>query len=172
MTTLTPLEPWIKSKTGLPATAPLTRPFLAEYQLRKVRETIAHARRHSPFYRQQLKGCGDPASLEELARFPFTFPADLQADDLRFLCVSRGEIERVVTLPSSGTTAPAKRLHFTAEDLELTVDFFQHGMATLVEPGRQGAHPHAGRASRQRRRPAGQGTAAYGCDGIVHGLVR
>jgi phenylacetate-coenzyme A ligase PaaK-like adenylate-forming protein len=41
----------------------------------------------------------------------------------------------VVTLASSGTTAPAKRLHFTAEELELTVDFFHHGMSTLVEPG-------------------------------------
>jgi phenylacetate-coenzyme A ligase PaaK-like adenylate-forming protein len=132
---LTPLEPWIKTKIGLPATVPLTRPILEEYQLRKLQETIGHARRHSPFYRQQLEGCGNPASLAELARFPFTFPADLQADELRFLCISRGEIERVVTLASSGTLAPAKRLHFTAEDLELTIDFFHHGMATLVEPG-------------------------------------
>jgi phenylacetate-coenzyme A ligase PaaK-like adenylate-forming protein len=135
MTTLTPLEPWIKTKTGLPATEPLTRLSLEEYQLRKVRETIAHARHHSPFYRQHLEGSGDPASLEELAWFPFTFPADLQADDLRFLCVSRDQIKRVVTLRSSGTMAPAKRLHFTAEELELTVDFFCHGMSTLVEPG-------------------------------------
>jgi phenylacetate-coenzyme A ligase PaaK-like adenylate-forming protein len=123
------------TKMGLPVTEPLTRSILEEYQLRKLRETIEHARRHSPFYSQQLEDCGDPASLAELARFPFTFPADLQADDLRFLCVSRGEIERVVTLASSGTTAPAKRLHFTVEDLELTIDFFHHGMATLVEPG-------------------------------------
>lgn len=135
MTPLTPLEPWIKSKLGLPVTELLTRSFLEEHQLGRLRETIEHSRRHSPFYRKLLEGCGDPASLAELARFPFTFPADLQADDLRFLCVSRGDIERVVTLASSGTTAPAKRLHFTAEDLELTIDFFQHGMSTLVDPG-------------------------------------
>ena len=135
MMPLTPLEPWIQNKLGLPATEPLTRSNLEEYQLRKVRETIGHARHHSPFYRQLLEGSGDPASLEELARFPFTFPADLQTDDLRFLCVSHDQIERVVTLRSSGTTAPAKRLHFTAEELELTVDFFCHGMSTLVEPG-------------------------------------
>lgn len=130
----TPLEPWIKTKIGLQATEPLTRSILEEYQLRKLRETIGHARLHSPFYRQWLEGCGDPASLAELVRLPFTLPADMQADDLRFLCVSRGDIERVVTLRSSGTTAPAKRIHFTAEDMELTVDFFQHGMSTLVEP--------------------------------------
>lgn len=135
MTTLTPLEPWIKTKTGLPSTEPLTRSILEEYQFRKLRETIEHARQHSPFYRQQLEGYDTPASLAEMARFPFTFPADLQEDELRFLCVSRGKIERVVTLASSGTTAPAKRLHFTAEELELTVDFFHHGMSTLVGPG-------------------------------------
>jgi phenylacetate-coenzyme A ligase PaaK-like adenylate-forming protein len=135
MTTLTPLEPWIKSKINLPTWEPLTRFILEEYQLRKLRETIEHARRHSPFYRQRLEGCGDLSSLAELASLPFTFPADLQADELRFLCVSLGEIERVVTLRSSGTTAPAKRLHFTAEEQEMTVDFFKHGMSTLVEPG-------------------------------------
>lgn len=134
---LTPLEPWIKCKIGLPATETLTRSVLEVYQLRKLQETIEHTRRSSPFYRQQLEGSGDPASLAELARFPFTFPADLQADELRFLCVSQGEIERVVTLASSGTTAPAKRIHFTSDDLELTVDFFRHGMSALVDPGRR-----------------------------------
>ena len=135
MTTLTPLEPWIKGKIGLQETEELTRSILEEHQLRRLRETVVHARRHSPFYRQQLEDCGDPASLAELTRFPFTFPADIQEDNLRFLCVSQGEIERVITLPSSGTTAPAKRIHFTSDDLEMTVDFFRHGMSTLVEPG-------------------------------------
>jgi phenylacetate-CoA ligase len=135
MTTLTLLETWIKSKIGLTSTEPLTRPLLEEYQFGRLIQTIEYARCHSPFYRQHLAICGEPSSLAELDRFPFTFPADLQPDGLHFLCVSRGEIERVVTLASSGTTAQAKRLYFTADDLELTVDFFQHGMATLVEPG-------------------------------------
>jgi phenylacetate-coenzyme A ligase PaaK-like adenylate-forming protein len=132
---LTPLEPWIKGKIGLYGAEPLTRASLENYQLRMLRETIRHARHSSPFYRQLLEGCGAPDSLADLARFPFTFAADIQQDELRFLCVSRGEIERVVTLQSSGTTAAAKRLHFTSDDLELTVDFFHHGMSTLVEPG-------------------------------------
>jgi phenylacetate-coenzyme A ligase PaaK-like adenylate-forming protein len=132
---LTPFESWIKDKIGLPAAEPPTRRALEAYQLRKLRETITHARQNSPFYRERLAGYGDPESLADLARLPFTFPAQIREDDLRFLCVSRGEIERVVTLPSSGTTAPSKRLHFTNDDLELTIDFFHHGMSTLVEPG-------------------------------------
>ncbi|WP_226373860.1 DVU_1553 family AMP-dependent CoA ligase [Citrifermentans bemidjiense] len=51
------------------------------------------------------------------------------------LCTSQDEIKRVVTLQSSGTTGQPKRIYFTAEDLEATVDFFAHGMATLVAPG-------------------------------------
>jgi phenylacetate-coenzyme A ligase PaaK-like adenylate-forming protein len=48
--------------------------------------------------------------------------------------VSQDAIARVTTLPTSGTTGAPKRLYFTEEDLELTVDFFHHGMSTLVEP--------------------------------------
>jgi phenylacetate-coenzyme A ligase PaaK-like adenylate-forming protein len=132
---LTPLESWIKDKIGLQAAEPLTRRALEAYQLGKLRETITHARQNSPFYKERLAGYGEPESLGDLTRFPFTFPAQIRDDDLRFLCVSRGEIERVVTLPSSGTTASSKRLHFTTDDLELTIDFFHHGMSTLVEPG-------------------------------------
>jgi phenylacetate-coenzyme A ligase PaaK-like adenylate-forming protein len=54
---------------------------------------------------------------------------------MRLLCTSQDEIERVVTLQTSGTTGVAKRLFFTAEDLELTVDFFRHGMMTMVAAG-------------------------------------
>ena len=60
-------------------------------------------------------------------RSPGAFVIDLEpAED---------EIARVVTLQTSGTTGPSKRLFFTANDLEATVDFFHHGMATMVEPG-------------------------------------
>ena len=168
MTSLTPLEPWIKTKIGLPTAEPLTRSILEEYQLRKLRETIEHARLHSPFYRQQLDGCGNPSSLAELTLLPFTFPPDLQADDLRFLCVSRREIERVVTLASSGTTAPAKRLHFTAEDLELTEDFFHHGMATLVDPGERALILMPGELPGSVGELLVKGLARMDVEGIVH----
>ena len=51
------------------------------------------------------------------------------------LCVSQGQVARVVTLSTSGTTAPPKRLYFSDADLETTLDFFHHGMATMVSPG-------------------------------------
>ena len=67
---------------------------------------------------------------------PFT-----TADDLArwedFLCVSRGEVQRMVTLRTSGTTGSPKRLAFTEADLARTVDFFRVGMSQLVQPGQK-----------------------------------
>ncbi|MEN6439598.1 MAG: DVU_1553 family AMP-dependent CoA ligase [Syntrophobacter sp.] len=148
---ITPLEQWIASKcgAGFPACrqeaagsretggARLTREAIHSYQLRKLRETIAWARARGPFYREHLAGIpeGAPARLEDLSRLPFTTPDDIREAPLRFLCVSQGEIDRVVTLQTSGTTGNPKRVFFTREDQELTIDFFHHGMTTLSDPG-------------------------------------
>ncbi len=135
----TPLEIWIQGKIAItkgPAVS-LTRSRLEAYQLQKIRETLSYVRRNSPFYRH-LPGDVEThpvQRLEDMARLPFTTSADLKRHPLRFLCVSQTGIERCVTLQSSGTTGPAKRLFFTREDLEHTLDFFHHGMTTLVHPG-------------------------------------
>lgn len=171
---LTPLEPWISAKIGLPAGTPLTRPALADYQLERLRETIQHARSRSPFYRQKLADINgaDMSSLTDLATLPFTTPTDILENDLRFLCVSQSEIERVVTLQSSGTTQAAKRLYFTAQDLELTIDFFRHGMSTLVKAGERVLILMPGGLPGSVGDLLQQGLARMGAAGIVHGIVR
>ena len=171
---LTPLEPWIHSKIGLPPGTKLTRDALNNYQLERLRATVDHARNQSPFYRKHLEGI-DGAGLDtlaDIARLPFTTPADILADDLRFLCVSQGEIERVVTLRSSGTTNEAKRLHFTAQDLELTVDFFRHGMGAMVMPGERVLILMPGELPGSVGDLLTQGLARMEARGIVHGIVR
>ena len=168
----TPLEPWIRTRIGQAETDLLTRPALESYQIRKLRETIALAREASPFYRHQLAGSAAVHSLEDLARLPFTHPADLQEDERRFLCVSPREIERVVTLQTSGTTAVPKRLHFTSNDLERTVDFFHHGMATMVQPGDRVLILMPGELPGSVGDLLVKGLARLNVEGIVHGLVR
>ncbi|NVO00499.1 MAG: AMP-binding protein [Geobacteraceae bacterium] len=171
---LTPLEPWIQTKIGLLPGAPLTRAALSSYQLERLRATIEHARRQSPFYRQHLAGRAESElrTLADIATLPFTTPADILEDDLRFLCVSQGEIERVVTLQSSGTTNKAKRLHFTARDLELTVDFFCHGMGTLVKPGERVLILMPGELPGSVGDLLTQGLHRLGAQGVIHGIVR
>jgi len=132
------LEVWIAKKIGIGA-GTLTREQISRYQLRKVQETIRQAYRNSPFYRNLLQGFADIgiSCLEDLHYFPFTTADHLREQALQFLCVSQSFISRIVTLDSSGTTGMAKRIYFTPFDQELTVDFFQQGMSTLLEPGDQ-----------------------------------
>ncbi|MEI6205800.1 MAG: DVU_1553 family AMP-dependent CoA ligase [Desulfuromonadales bacterium] len=171
---LTPLEPWIRSKIGLPPTLPLSRSALQDYQLSRLQATVDYVRNHSRFYRRRLAGI-NAAELrrpEDVSRLPFTTPADIVENDGSFLCSSQSEIERVVTLQSSGTTNRPKRLHFTASDLELTVDFFHHGMSTFVKPGDRVLVLMPGELPGSVGDLLLQGLARMGAVGIVHGIVR
>lgn len=134
MTVITPLEAWIAARTGI---AGPSAERLAAYQLRCLNHVIAYARDHAPFYRRHLAGVSRTPlpTLADLAAIPFTTATDLAHDPGAFLAVRQDDIARIVTLRSSGSSGEAKRLFFTEDDLELTVDFFHHGMATLVRPG-------------------------------------
>ncbi len=123
------LDSWIAEKIG----APLTREALETYQLARLNETLSLARSRSRFYASRLPA-RTLSCLNELGSLPFTSPADLAGEGFSMLCVSPDEISRVVTLTTSGSTGTPKRVYFTAEDQELTVDFFHHGMATLLPP--------------------------------------
>jgi phenylacetate-coenzyme A ligase PaaK-like adenylate-forming protein len=132
---LTPLESWIARKIGR-AGHPFDRHTLRAYQLAKLNETLSLARRKSRFYKASLVAVREELrSLDELAELPFSSADDLRAAPLDFVCVSPSEVDRIVTLPTSGTTGPPKRIYFTGADQELTRDFFHHGMSTMVEPG-------------------------------------
>ncbi len=135
---LTSLEPWIEHK--------IAHADLEAYQLRKLNETLRLVKHKSRFYRHHSIGLpGELGCLSELAHLPFTTAADLRADPLSFVCVSQDDIQRVVTLDdtnfplttltTSGTTGQPKRLYFTREDQELTIDFFHIGMSTFTDPG-------------------------------------
>lgn len=135
-----PLDEWVARRMGKSSqTFSLTRKDIRSYQLEKLRETVDYARRYSPFYREHLAGYPETPleSLDQLAHLPFTMPEHLMENGPRFLCVSQDAIERVVTLPGSGTGAQPKRLYFTEEELESIIDFFHYGMHILVQPGQK-----------------------------------
>jgi phenylacetate-coenzyme A ligase PaaK-like adenylate-forming protein len=133
---MTPLEPWIREKIFGNSSASLTRKHIEDYQLIKLQETIDRAMVSSRFYKCLFSGLDTKIrSFQDLNRLPFTTAKDLKSSPLDFLCVSQNEISRIVTLQSSGTTGKPKRLFFSEADQELTIDFFHHGMLTLVKPG-------------------------------------
>src|ERR1043166_6548394 len=61
-----------------------SRADMRRLQARRLREQVAHAARHSPFYRKRLKAARIDLSrirtLDDLARLPFTTKDELKED--------------------------------------------------------------------------------------------
>lgn len=126
------LDTWIEKKEMLSLSS---RKALSDWQLKKIRNLLVYAGTNSPWYRKRLSGHALPESLEEFASFPLMDGQDLADAGLSMLCVSQGDISRVVTLQTSGTEGRPKRIFYTAGDQELTVSFFHHGMSELTSEG-------------------------------------
>jgi phenylacetate-coenzyme A ligase PaaK-like adenylate-forming protein len=126
------LDAWLGGKCG--ADAANLAAALREEQIARLRAQLDFARTHSRFYRERLKSVPAHFFREDLSCLPFTTAGDLR-DWKSFLCVSQDSVERVVTIQSSGTSGPPKRLAFSRADLAATRDFFQAGMEQLVQRG-------------------------------------
>jgi phenylacetate-coenzyme A ligase PaaK-like adenylate-forming protein len=169
---MTPLDKWIANKINIPGRLDLKR--LHEYQLEKLRETLTNVKKNSRFYRKHLAEINpsDIRDMADITRLPLTTPDDIASDPEGFLCVSPREVGRIVTLGTSGTTGMPKRVFFTNEDQEVTMDFFHHGMMTMTDehdivmifmPG--GTEGSVGDLLKR-------GLARFGCKSIVYGPIK
>ncbi|GFK92187.1 Phenylacetate-coenzyme A ligase [Fundidesulfovibrio magnetotacticus] len=125
-----PLDAWIEARTGVSGPDPAA---LRRWQIESLFKIAEWARAQSPLYAARLAGVN--LSSRDSAALPFTTPDDLRGRAHDLLCVSQDEVERVVTLTTSGTTGSSKRIFLTGHDLESTLDFFRRGMATFTGPG-------------------------------------
>ena len=135
--TVNPLESWISLEIGLPRKTVLTRGDIEAWQRVRLQKIVEWSGTHSPFYKKRLKGLSMPADADMkslLRRIPLTTAADLREKAPDMLCASQADIRRVVSLQSSGTSAPPKRLYFTDADLDKTRSFFKHGMRLVAAP--------------------------------------
>lgn len=123
------LDIWTASKLGVEA---LSRETIENYQLEKIKETVNWAVNHSPFYKDLYQDA-DVRSWEDFRRLAFTSPADVCERGMDMVCVGQSRISRIVTMETSGTTGLPKRIFFTEEDQELTIDFFHNGMQLLTD---------------------------------------
>jgi phenylacetate-coenzyme A ligase PaaK-like adenylate-forming protein len=168
------MDAWIAARIGLSAGRRLTPERLADYQLDRLNQTLAHAAQCSPFYRRLWARNGATVRLthmDALRRLPFTTAAALRDGPMQLLCVPQGDVARVVTLRTSGTTGNPKRLFFDADDIERTIDFFHHGMATLVTPGQRTLILMPGDLPDSVGDLLRRGLARMDVTGIVHGPV-
>lgn len=174
MVQLTPLDNWIARKINLPANARLTLSDLQTYQMKMLRKTVDYAKKNSPFYARHFSHihATDLTSIADIPSLPCTTPHDLITHGLQMLCVSQSQIARVITLRTSGTTASPKRIYFTEEDLELTADFFAHGMQALVRPGQKTMVLMPGPNPGSVGERLSTGLKRISCPTIVYGLVQ
>jgi phenylacetate-CoA ligase len=168
---ITPLEDWTARKLKINESLSIAQ--LQDYQLGKFRESFKYVKSHSRFYREYLRGI-DPESIrnmQDVAHVPFTEPDMLAAHFNDFLCVSLGDISRIVTLATSGTTGRPKRVAFTLEDQELTTDFFHHGMMTLADSSDRVVIFMPGQTDGSVGDLLGKGLSRFGCESIVCGPI-
>ncbi|MFB0919692.1 MAG: phenylacetate--CoA ligase family protein [Oscillospiraceae bacterium] len=128
----TPLENWIIRKSGI---GEGSRKLLEEYQINLIKKTIEYSKSRSRFYGEMFRNISpnEINCLSDMQKIPFTFPQDIQKDPFRFSCVPQSDIKRVVTLNTTGTSGEEKRILFSEEDLEQTVEFFVYGMSCLAD---------------------------------------
>jgi phenylacetate-coenzyme A ligase PaaK-like adenylate-forming protein len=136
---ITSLEAMIGRSIGGSSTplSPMSRSGIEDYQAERLRSLVDFCRERSSFYRRTFTDAGVTTikGLENLTDLPLICEDDLRCHGSQMVCVSQDEVARIITLQSSGTTGNPKRLHFTDADLQQTLDFFYHGMLSLVDPG-------------------------------------
>lgn len=108
------------------------------FRLYKLKKIVSYVYRNSTFYKRLFDRCGivpeDIQSFSDLVRLPLTDPADVSANPFGFLCVSQGEVARVITFTTSGTVGPRKKIFFTERDIEVMTDFMAAGINTVTGP--------------------------------------
>ena len=125
----TNLENWIETIEFLPK---LTREGLEELQLRRLNETLARLKAKGGFYKDYPEKL---ESLSDLKKLPFTTARMLSDYPGKFLLTSQSEVTRVISGATSGTTGPAKRVFYTANDTEHTVGLFAAGISEMLSAG-------------------------------------
>jgi phenylacetate-coenzyme A ligase PaaK-like adenylate-forming protein len=88
------------------------------------------------------------------------------------LCVSLGDVERVRTIRSSGSTGEPKRVWFGGQDLERTVAFFASGMRPLVREGERCVIMMSDGSPGSVADLLRRGLARIGVRSVIHGPIQ
>ena len=132
----TPIDPWIAARLGIPLES-MKAESLTAYQMERFRETLRYAAAHSPFYQEKLRGIDIDAiqTPADIQGIDTTSERDLAGNENRFLCVSPGSVDRIFTVPTTGTHGERKRIFFIRGDLVPSVEFYYHAFLTFIQPG-------------------------------------
>ena len=110
----------------------ISRQSLERLQLEKLNAILRREKVRDGFYRNMPESID---SLTRLSELPFTTEGDLARNAPGLLLCSQGEIERVLSDATSGTTGESKRVFYTEGDCRHTVELFMAGLGELIFPG-------------------------------------
>lgn len=134
-TMLSPFRDWIGHRTGIGKL--IGRKSLLDWQLDKAMESVIDAKKYSSFYQNHLRDVDTQTKpdLDWFENIPFTNGGMISEYGEQMLAVGLGEVSRIRTIPTSGSTGDAKRIWFTDLELNRTSDFFAYGMSQIAPPG-------------------------------------
>ena len=124
------LDALIAQQEGL--AAGIDRETIKAIQLKKLNRLLARENERGGFYSdlpERLR------SLEEISFLPFTTEEDLARKAGALMLCSQSKIQRVLSDATSGTTGAAKRVFYTEDDIENTVQLYVAGLGELIFPG-------------------------------------
>ena len=117
----------------------MAREQINKYHVVCLQKTLNYAYKRSDFYRKHFDDAGfrpeQFKSLADLAKIPFTEQEFLHNQPYKLLCISAGDVERVVTFTTSGTTGPQKKVFFSSDDLNNIVKFMGIGLSHVINGG-------------------------------------
>ena len=112
--------------------AEVTRETLNKIQLAKLNAVLKREKERGGFYRNLPEKL---EKLDALKTLPFTTESELAKNSGRMLLCSQGEVQRVISEQTSGTTGTGKRVFYTESDCEHTIELFMAGLGEFIYPG-------------------------------------
>ncbi len=110
--------------------------YLRMYQLSAINDIFEYAKINSRFY--QNWNLPKLYSLKDMDKIHTTSSEDLINNSIEdFISVPIEDIERIVTIMTSGSTGSPKRIGYTLSEIESIVDFFARGMYELTESSKR-----------------------------------
>ena len=110
----------------------ITRKTINKIQLDKLNAVLKREKERQGFYRDLPERL---ESLDDLKTLPFTTESDLAQKGGRMLLCSQGEIQRIISEQTSGTTGAGKRVFYTEGDCEHTIELFMAGLGEKQDYG-------------------------------------
>ena len=112
--------------------AEVTGEVLNKIQLAKLNAVLKREKERGGFYRNLPEKL---EKLDDLKTLPFTTESELAKNSGRMLLCSQGEVQRVISEQTSGTTGTGKRVFYTESDCEHTIELFMAGLGEFIYPG-------------------------------------